>query len=623
MKTQLAIIFLALTLAACGPRELTEEQVTQTAFSFEETRNSWTATPTITPTPTPTYTPTPTSTFTPTPTPTPTVTPTLVGGFPGQYIAASGSQEDLRLNLYDANGRKVEELFDFPDELGILYTRTIWSPDGESLAVLYWQDGGYLVLLTHDGEILRTIDTDLHSYGGYIRQANWAPDSSNLVFAGKVDNSYYDIYLLSSDGEELIQFNNTYTKDTSPRFSPDGSQIIFYNGNNLTMVDLAGNYIRTLPAGYRDWSPDGRYIAYAANEDLYAFDLVENRSIRLTYDGTKWYQSNALISPDSKWVYYHMYNWMNWRNWLPSWGMYLYRSPIDGSSEPELIAITSSYRFSPDGTLLLFQGYLTDTPMYGDPKYYAMRLDNSEIIPLTSFAAPMVHNEWKPFSTSSTEFDSRIFFGPTPVPSWPAQTDLNLIDDFESGELNSEIWDIDDAVGTDTYDMVVTRGEFVLQGTRTNRDKSVEVQMKQTWTGEEISAIEAKMSLRGNSGGTGYSALQNRFYAGTNYWIVRCRMGDDLYQPVYFCDVSRESTNSEEMIYRTVDRPIRAGIWYTARIEVDTETGTMQFFLDEENLGTYSPPFADSYLSTQIHIGLTAWSDGWISAYFDDLRIGD
>jgi WD40 repeat protein len=69
-------------------------------------------------------------------------------------------------------------------------------------------------------------------------------------------------------------------------WSPDGEQIAFICGENLCFLNADGtDFRRSVIEFYGNslaWSPSGRYLASAADGDIYVYDIEEDRHINLT-----------------------------------------------------------------------------------------------------------------------------------------------------------------------------------------------------------------------------------------------------------------------------------------------------------------------------------------------------
>lgn len=200
-----------------------------------------------------------------------------------------------------------------------------WSPDGRKLAFIsnraldgrdalnatrsqvYGSDEiPNLWVINADGSGLTAL-TKLTSANSYVESPVWSPDSHQLAFSWHraLDNtaavepvSPSNIWVVNADGTGLTPITKITDKLASasePQWSPDGSKLIFCNGD-IWIVKADGSGSRRLtdlakssdehPFGAR-WSPDGTRIAF------YYFDT----SIKL-YGETRRVANIWLINAD-------------------------------------------------------------------------------------------------------------------------------------------------------------------------------------------------------------------------------------------------------------------------------------------------------------------------------------
>jgi TolB protein len=94
-------------------------------------------------------------------------------------------------------------------------------------------------------------DPSLSPDGQYIVYHSSAPDKGGLR-------------IMKVDGSEDAQLTSI-ASDRNPRFSPDGTRILYSNidNNTLHVINRDGSGRRDLGSGkYPDWSPDGKEIVY-------------------------------------------------------------------------------------------------------------------------------------------------------------------------------------------------------------------------------------------------------------------------------------------------------------------------------------------------------------------------
>jgi len=126
----------------------------------------------------------------------------------------------------------------------------------------------------------RIVPDDLYALQ-FVGDPQPAPDGSRVAFivttADEEENDYRSrIWLVATDGDAApTPLTAGAKKDTSPRWSPDGTRLVFVSNRaeetlHLWLLDLRGGEARQLthgkePASDPVWSPDGTRIAYVAH----------------------------------------------------------------------------------------------------------------------------------------------------------------------------------------------------------------------------------------------------------------------------------------------------------------------------------------------------------------------
>ena len=202
-----------------------------------------------------------------------------------------------------------------------------WSRDCTKIAYTGWVEryDGRFYVANVDG----TARTQLFDHG--IGTPDWSPDGTKMVFAlssGKwlKGEPVSHIWMANADGSGLRQITDGDFRDESPSWSPDGKRIAFarehllnrtinqsYADQYIAVMDPDGSNIVALTrGGLADrspaWSPDGKWIAYDLNQDLWIMDPQgENgREIATVYspDDHSW-------SPDSKHIAYVTFEYVD------------------------------------------------------------------------------------------------------------------------------------------------------------------------------------------------------------------------------------------------------------------------------------------------------------------------
>ena len=201
--------------------------------------------------------------------------------------------------------------------LGDMFSRhSAWSPDCKRIAFLDIKEALWTARTDGTGRIRLTA-----GYPGDEEDGSpaWSPDGTRIAFvryAGRFRHGepINHIFVINADGTGERQLTSGDVTDRSPSWSPDGKRIAFSRGHPenqhryqnyddvyIAVMDADGSDVRALTRGdaadhFPAWSPDGRWIAYDNNQELWIMDPEgENqRRIASEYspDGHSW-------SPDS------------------------------------------------------------------------------------------------------------------------------------------------------------------------------------------------------------------------------------------------------------------------------------------------------------------------------------
>ncbi|MBN1190588.1 MAG: PD40 domain-containing protein [Dehalococcoidales bacterium] len=242
---------------------------------------------------------------------------------PGKIVFTSERDGNPEIYVMNPDGSNQQRLSDFS---GYDY-QPAWSPDGSRIAFVSERSGPYnIYVMNADGSNpvrLTTADGDWCP--------RWSPDGSKIVFfSGRTDTS--QIYVMNADGSNLIQLTNSganHTPDWSsigkilylsdngaenglysmnpdgtdkikidsgvnhhfdPRWSPDGTRILYTNSLYEIWEMNADGTGKTLIKGSTSstpaWSRDGEKIAFASNFDgnweICLIDSDGNSEVTLT-----------------------------------------------------------------------------------------------------------------------------------------------------------------------------------------------------------------------------------------------------------------------------------------------------------------------------------------------------
>jgi Tol biopolymer transport system component len=141
-----------------------------------------------------------------------------------------------------------------------------------------------------------------------------------IAFDSNRNDQNRDIYIIRPDGEDLRRLTTDESVERSPKFSPDGQQIVFVSDRSgesaLYLLHLAtkeqSGPISSGGAEFPDWSPDGERIAFILAGALY--DVKPDGSDeRLLLDMASSYGFNMkhpTYSADGQYIFWDLSMWI-------------------------------------------------------------------------------------------------------------------------------------------------------------------------------------------------------------------------------------------------------------------------------------------------------------------------
>ena len=180
------------------------------------------------------------------------------------------------------------------------------SPDAKKIALA--AHGEVFAASAHDGgDAIRVTHTP-----GPESQITWAPDSSRIAFLSQRE-AVTHVFVYDFTHRAETQLTHDAAPDQGPKFSPDGKSVAFVrNRKELRVVDVDSKQERMLVSGFVgggfDWSPDSKWIAYAAAGDralrnLYVVPVGAGAGRQVSFLANA-NASSIQWSPDGKFLLY-------------------------------------------------------------------------------------------------------------------------------------------------------------------------------------------------------------------------------------------------------------------------------------------------------------------------------
>lgn len=149
---------------------------------------------------------------------------------------------------------------------------------------------------------------NLTRHPGYDTHPRWSPDGQKILFVSNRGYSTPSLCLMNPDGSQIDNLTRAVQdllslEADSLQWSPDGRAILFKASDarnasekNIYTIEVESLRIRNLTReheslGLRDkvhWSPDGKWIAYVFENDIYLTRPDGSNKIKLTQTADSW-----------------------------------------------------------------------------------------------------------------------------------------------------------------------------------------------------------------------------------------------------------------------------------------------------------------------------------------------
>ena len=197
------------------------------------------------------------------------------------------------------------------------YYNPAYSPDGSKIAYLLATAPTVLYIANADGSNATEVTQQ-----AFYNDVQWAPDGNSLLvtISGYNGNNSFNIFKVDLNGNKLAQLTNFSYYVYGPRYSPDGSKIIYHskNNNNIYIMNSDGTGVTNLTNGTAGnvtvnkpmFSPDGTKIIYSkivgGNEVLGMMNVDGSSKVTIPTAGNL--TTNAVYSPDGTKIAYAISN---------------------------------------------------------------------------------------------------------------------------------------------------------------------------------------------------------------------------------------------------------------------------------------------------------------------------
>ncbi|HSH43315.1 MAG TPA: Tol-Pal system beta propeller repeat protein TolB [Arenicellales bacterium] len=182
-------------------------------------------------------------------------------------LETSGDQRSYLLRVADSDGYNPRTILKSDEPI----LSPAWSPDGESLAYVSFEEGRSMVYVQRLKDASRE---RVAAYQGVNGAPAWSPDGRTLAFTSSREGNP-EIHLLDVQSGSVTRLTRHHGIDTEAAWSPDGRHLVFTsdrsgrpqiyrirrNGTGLERLTFEGRY--NARASY---DPNGERLALVTNQ---------------------------------------------------------------------------------------------------------------------------------------------------------------------------------------------------------------------------------------------------------------------------------------------------------------------------------------------------------------------
>jgi Tol biopolymer transport system component len=140
-----------------------------------------------------------------------------------------GDECNYELYIMDSNGSNIQRLTDDPGYDG----EPSWSPDSKHITFTSSRNGkDQIYIMNSDGSDIRQITNNL-AMNFY---PSWSPNGRQIVYVSNLGGKH-NIYVINIDGSNLKRLTFSKGENSEPSWSADGTRIVFISSRDNPNID--------------------------------------------------------------------------------------------------------------------------------------------------------------------------------------------------------------------------------------------------------------------------------------------------------------------------------------------------------------------------------------------------
>lgn len=173
---------------------------------------------------------------------------------------------DNRIAVMDADGSNLTILAngEFQD----------WSPDGTKMVFMGRRTlpgTGGIFVMNSDGSNITRLTIESNFYDDHPR---WSPAGDKIAFERMLPETNSEIYVMNTDGTDVVNISNTQADDRNPSWSPDGTKLAYVYMQQIFVMNADGSN----KVSVHDDSVNPTMVNWSPDSQQFVFEMVDRES---------------------------------------------------------------------------------------------------------------------------------------------------------------------------------------------------------------------------------------------------------------------------------------------------------------------------------------------------------